>query len=314
MTGTMRANVNAAWGSRCKKDFRRNWFAYLMIIPVLVWYIVFCYLPMWGILISFQDFKPLKGFFGSSWVGFKHYIDFISGPYFIRLVRNTFLLNIWGLVFGFTAPILLAVLLNEVGSTVFKKVVQTVTYMPYFISLVVVCGILRIFVEPNGVITGFFAPFIGSANTSLLTYPELFRPIYTFSGIWQSMGWNSIIYLAAMASINPELYESAYLDGANRVQRIWHITLPSIMPTIVILLIFAIGGLMASGYEKIILLYNPLTYETADVIASYVYRRGLREASYSYSTAVGLMSTVVNFFFLAFANYMSKKYTETSIW
>jgi putative aldouronate transport system permease protein len=306
--------VNATFAARCKKDFRRNWFAYLMIVPVLVWYILFCYLPMWGILISFQEFKPLKGFFGSSWVGLKHYIDFTSGPYFFRLVRNTFLLNIWGLVFGFTTPILLAILLNEVGGTAFKKVVQTVTYMPYFISLVVVCGILRIFLEPNGVITSLFAPFIGGANTSLLTYPEFFRPIYTFSGVWQSMGWNSIIYLAAMASINPELYESAYLDGANRVQRIWHITLPSIMPTIVILLIFAIGGLMASGHEKIILLYNPLTYETADVIASYVYRRGLREASYSYSTAVGLMSTVVNFFFLAFANYMSKKYTETSIW
>jgi len=186
--------------------------------------------------------------------------------------------------------------------------------MPYFISLVVVCGILRIFLEPRGVITNLAAPFTGASGTSLLTYPELFRPIYTFSGVWQTMGWNSIIYLAAMAGISPELYEAAYLDGANRFQRIRYVTIPSITPTIVILLIFAIGGLMASGYEKIILLYNPLTYETADVIASYVYRRGLREASYSYSTAVGLMSTVVNFAFLAFANYVSKKYTETSIW
>jgi putative aldouronate transport system permease protein len=306
--------TQAALGKRLKKDFRKHWFAYLLILPVLAWYIIFCYFPMWGILISFQDFKPLKGFMGSQFVGLKHYLDFVTGPYFFRLVRNTFLLNIWALVFGFTAPILLALLLNEVSSKPFKKIVQTVTYMPYFISLVVVCGILRIFLEPRGVITSLFAPFLRDAGTSLLTYPELFRPIYTFSGIWQSLGWNSIIYLAAMASINPELYESAYLDGANKPQRIWHITIPSIMPTIVILLIFAIGGLMSSGYEKIILLYNPLTYETADVIASYVYRRGLREASYSYSTAVGLMSTVVNFFFLVFANHLSKKYSETSIW
>jgi putative aldouronate transport system permease protein len=299
---------------RIRKDFRKHWFAYLLILPVLVWYAAFCYLPMWGILISFQEFKPLKGFWKSDFVGLKHYVDFVTGPYFWRVVRNTFLLNLWGIAFGFTAPILLAVMLNEVQSNWFKKIVQTVTYMPYFISLVVVCGILRIFLEPHGVITNLFAPFTGGANTSLLTYPELFRPIYTFSGIWQTLGWNSIIYLAAMASINPELYESAYLDGANRLQRIWHITLPSILPAIVILLIFAIGGMMASGHEKIILLYNPLTYETADVIASYVYRRGLREASYSYSTAVGLMSTAVNFFFLWFANFISKKYSETSIW
>lgn len=301
-------------GKRLKKDFRRHWFAYLLVLPVLAWYIIFCYFPMWGILISFQDFKPLKGFAGSQWVGLKHYVDFVTGPYFFRLVRNTFLLNIWGLVFGFTAPIFLALLLNEVPGRGFKKIVQTVTYMPYFISLVVVCGILRIFLEPRGVITNMAAPFMSEQGTSLLTFPELFRPIYTFSGIWQALGWNSIIYLASMASINPELYESAYLDGANKVQRMWHITIPSIMPTIIILLIFAVGGLMSSGHEKIILLYNPLTYETADVIASYVYRRGLREASYSYSTAVGLMSTVVNFCFLAFANFMSKKYSDTSIW
>jgi putative aldouronate transport system permease protein len=269
---------------------------------------------MWGILISFQDFKPLKGFFNSPWVGLKHYKDFVLGPYFFRIVRNTFVLNIWGLVFGFTAPIILALMLNEVTHSVFKKIVQTITYMPYFISLVVACGILRIFLEPYGVITNLFAPFIKDTGTSLLTYPELFRPIYTFSGIWQTVGWNSIIYLAAMSSIDTALYESAYLDGTNKFQRMFYITIPSILPTIIILLIFAIGGLMASGYEKIILLYNPLTYETADVIASYVYRRGLREASYSYSTAVGLMSTIINFVFLTFANKMAKEYGETSLW
>lgn len=297
-----------------KKDLKKNWFAYTLAIPVLAWYIVFCYGPMWGILIAFKDFKPLLGFFDSKWVGLRHFAEFIQGPYFWRLIKNTLMLNIWGIAFGFTAPILLALLLNEVRQGVFKRVVQTITYMPHFISLVVVCGMIHIFTADKGVITQLLEFFTGKDYNSLLGIPKFFRPIYTFSGIWQSVGWNSIIYLAAMSSIDPALYEAAEIDGAGRLRKIIHITLPQISPTIIILFIFAIGGLMASGHEKIILLYNPLTYEKADVIASYVYRRGLREASFSFSTAVGLLSSVINFGLLWFTNKIAKRYSEISLW
>ena len=217
----------------------------------------------------------------------------------------------WGIVFGFTAPIILALPLNEVRSSKFKRTVQTITYMPHFISLVVVCGIIHIFTANEGVVTLSF--ITGKDYSSLLGYSDLFRPIYTFSGIWQSIGWDSIIYLVAMSSIDPSLYEAADIDGVGRVKKMWYIT-PQISPVIIILFIFAIGGLMASGYEKIILLYNPLIYDTADVIASYVYRRGLREASLSYSTAVGLISSIVNFGLLWMTNTIVKRRSESSLW
>lgn len=296
-----------------KKDFKRNWLVYLMVIPIIAFYIIFSYLPMWGVLIAFVDYKPRLGLLGSPFVGLKHFKDFITGPYFGRLISNTFMLNVWGLVFGFPAPIILALMLNEVKDGVFKRTVQTITYMPYFISLVVVCGLIRIFCQTDGLINDIIALF-GGERSPLLTNANLFRPIYTFSGIWQTVGWNSIIYLAAMANISPELYESAIIDGAGRFRRMWNITLPCIAPTITILLIFAIGGMLASSHEKIILLYNPTIYEKADVIASYVYRRGLQQFDYSYSTAVGLLSSVVNFIFLWFANSIARKISDTSLW
>lgn len=296
-----------------KKDLKKNYFAYLLIVPVLLWYLIFCYGPMWGIMISFKDFKPLLGFADSKWVGFKHFIDFVTGPYFGRTVKNTFMLNIWGLAFGFTAPIFLALLLNEIKCLKFKKVVQTITYMPHFISLIVICGMIHIFTQSGGILTQLVNFFTGQEHSSLLGYSNMFRPIYTFSGIWQNIGWDSIIYLSAMSAIDPGLYEAADIDGAGRLRKMWHITLPQIRPTIIILFIFAVGGLMSSGHEKIILLYNSLTYETSDVIASYVYRRGLQEASYSFATAVGLISSVVNFFLLWITNKISRKYSEISI-
>lgn len=296
-----------------KKDFRRNWMIYLIALPVIAFYLIFCYGPMWGTLVAFVDYKPAKGFFESTWVGLKYFKEFIRGPYLTRLVVNTFMLNLWGLVLGFPAPIILALMLNEVRHNKFKRLVQTITYMPHFISLVVVCGLIHIFCASNGFLTNIVAFFTGN-DTSLLANANLFRPIYTISGIWESVGWNSIIYLAAMASISPELYESAQLDGAGRFKQMWHITIPSIAPTIVILFIFAIGGMMASGYEKVILLYGPLTYSKADIIASYLYRRGLVEFNYSLSTAVGLLNSIVNFAFLWLANTVSRKFSEISIW
>lgn len=217
------------------------------------------------------------------------------------------------IIFGFPAPIILALLLNEVANKKFRRAVQTITYMPHFISLVVVCGLVRIFCELEGLINDIIVMF-GGERSPLLANANLFRPIYTFSGIWQNVGWDSIIYLAAITNINPELYESATIDGAGRFRRMWHITLPGIAPTITILLIFAIGGMLGSSHEKIILLYNPITYEKADVIASYVYRRGLQEFDYSYSTAVGLMSSVVNFIFLWCANAAAPRMSDTSLW
>ncbi|AWP26381.1 binding-protein-dependent transport systems inner membrane component [Paenibacillus vortex V453] len=297
-----------------QKDLKKNWFVYLMALPVVAWFLIFCYGPMWGVMIAFKDFKPLLGFADSDWVGFKHFIDFFTGPYFWRVVKNTLLLNVWGIAFGFTAPIILALLLNEVRSSKFKRTVQTITYMPHFISLVVVCGIIHIFTANEGVVTQLLSFITGKDYSSLLGYSNLFRPIYTFSGIWQSIGWDSIIYLAAMSGIDPSLYEAADIDGVGRVKKMWYITLPQISPVIIILFIFAIGGLMSSGYEKIILLYNPLIYDTADVIASYVYRRGLREASLSYSTAVGLVSSIVNFGLLWMTNTIAKRRSESSLW
>lgn len=295
------------------KDLKKNKFAYLLLVPVLAWYIVFCYGPMWGILVAFKDYKPLLGFEKSKWVGIKYFAEYIKGPYFFRTVKNTLLLNVWGLALGFTAPIFLSLLLNEVKNMKFKKVVQTVTYMPHFISLVVICGMIHIFTQNGGIVTELVNALTGTEHSSLLGYSNMFRPIYTISGIWQNVGWDSIIYLSAMSSIDPGLYEAADIDGAGRFQKMIHITIPQIMPTIIILFIFAVGGLMASGHEKIILLYNSLTYETADVIATYVYRRGLQEASYSFATAVGLMSSVINFMLLYLTNKVAKKFSNISV-
>lgn len=301
--------------SRLKKDLQRNWFAYLIFIPILIWYLVFCYAPMWGILIGFKDYRPLLGFFKSKWVGLQHFEEFFKGVYAGRLISNTLLLNLWGLILGFPAPIILALLLNEVKARKFKRTVQTITYLPHFISLVVICGMIVIFTGPNGIITRLVSALSShNADTSLLAVSKYFRPIYTISGIWQSIGWNSIIYLSAMASIGPELYESADLDGANRLQKMRFITLPSIAPTIVILLIFAVGGMLGSSHEKVILLYNNMNMDRADVIASYVYRVGLRDNNLSFSTAVGLFSGVVNFILLVFTNTIARKYSDYSIW
>lgn len=299
---------------RMKKDWKRNYFAYFLFIPVLVWFLVFHYGPMYGIVVAFKDYKPLLGISGSKWVGFKNFIDFLTGPYFLRTLKNTVMQNLWGLVLGFPAPILLALLLNEVRSAGFKRVAQTITYMPHFISLVVMCGILRMFIDSDGLITRLVNLVTGTEHVSLLSYPNFYRPIYTLSGIWQGIGWGSIIYLSAMASIDPGLYEAAEIDGAGRLARMWHITLPCILPTIMILLIRNIGGMLSSGYEKTILLYNPLNYEVSDTIGSFIYRKGLVEGSFSFSAAAGLLNSVVNILFLVTANTLSKKYTEVSLY
>lgn len=291
---------------------RSKWMYLLMVLPIL-YYAVFCYAPLYGILIAFEDYKISKGVLGSTWVGFKWFSKFITDPYFWKLVRNTLLLNIYGLLWGFPIPIILALMLNEVRHSGYKRVIQTFSYLPHFISTVVVCGMVVNFLSLDGIVNQLLTA-LGHEKIQFLMLPEWFRTIFTVSGIWQSCGWNSIVYLAALTSVDQQLVEAAEIDGANRFQRIWHVSLPCIAPTISVMLIMQLGRLMTLGYEKILLLYNGSTYETADVIATYVYRRGVVSADYSYSTAVGLFQTFVSLFLLISSNKASKKLSETSLW
>lgn len=284
----------------------------MMLLPI-IYYILFHYLPLYGVLIAFKDYKIAKGVWGSPWVGFKWFEKFLADPYFWKLVKNTLLLNIYGLLWGFPVPILLALMLNEVTNAKFKRAIQTVSYLPHFISTVVVCGMVMNFLSLDGIINQIIAAF-GFDKIQFMVLPEWFRTIFTASGIWQTCGWTSIIYLSALTSVDQEILEAAMIDGANRFQRIKAVTLPSIAPTISIMLIMQIGRLMSLGYEKIILLYNGSTYETADVISTYVYRRGILSADFSYSTAVGLFQSVIGVILLVASNQISKKLSDSSLW
>ena len=297
----------------CRKDLRRNYFIYLMLVPVILYYALFHYGPMYGAQIAFKDFNILQGIWSSKWIGFDHFIEFFSSFYFTRLLVNTVVLSIYGIIFTFPAPILLALMLNEVRQNGYKRFVQTATYIPHFISLVVICGIIIDFVKQDGLITEFLTYF-GFQNTNLLLESGNFRTIYIVSDIWQQIGWNSIIYLAALTSIDQEIYEAARIDGAGRISQTVRITLPSILPTIVILLILRMGTVMNIGFEKVMLLYNASIYDKADVISTFVYRRGVLEAAYSYSSAVGLFNSVINCALVLVTNKLSKRLTETSLW
>ena len=295
------------------KDIVKNRYVYLMLLPVVAYFLLFWYGPMYGALIAFKDFSPGKGIWGSTWVGFRHFTDFFNSYYFTRLLRNTLLLNFYDILFGFPAPIALAILINEIRSNLFKRTVQTISYMPHFISLVVVCGLITDFAASDGVFNAILNKF-GIESIQFLLRPEWFRTIYVSSEIWRTMGWSSIIYLAALVNIPLSLYEAAELDGAGRLRKIMNITIPGILPTIVIMLIMRIGKIMQVGVEKVMLLYNPATYETADVISTFVYRKGILEMSFSYSTAVGLFNSVISFILVYAANTVSRKVTDSSLW
>lgn len=298
---------------RVKKDWKKNRSLYLLVIPVILFYLLFHYKPMYGAIIAFQDFNPRLGISGSEWVGFDQFTRFFTSPYFGRLVKNTLLLSFYGIIFGFPAPIILALLLNELRAKKFKKTVQTITYLPHFISLVVVTGIIKDFTQSTGLINDIIVWF-GGARSSLIQNPELYRTIYVLSDIWQGIGWGSIIYLSALSGIDQQLYEASSIDGAGRWKQLIHVTLPGIAPTIVIMLIMRMGQILGTGYEKTILLYNEATYETADVIASYIYRVGILERNWSYSTAIGLFNSVINLALLIITNKISKRVSETSLW
>lgn len=290
-----------------------NKYLYLMFLPVLAYYVVFHYFPMYGATIAFKDYSPIKGILGSDWIGLRHFEDFFQSYYFWRILKNTLLISLYSLLFEFPAPIVLALLINEVRHRAFKRTVQTITYMPYFISLVVICGLVTDFTNADGLINRLFVWF-GYDGQAMLQKPELFRPIYILSEIWQRIGWESIIYIAALMSIDLEQYEAARMDGASRLRQMLHITLPGILPTIAIMLILRMGNLLNVGFEKIILLYNPVTYETADVISSFVYRKGLLEFGWSYSSAVGLFNSLINLALLVSANYFSRRFSRSSLW
>jgi putative aldouronate transport system permease protein len=285
-----------------------------MAAPVIAYYILFHYAPLYGAVIAFKNFEISKGIWGSQWVGLRHFQDFFNSIFFVRLMRNTLLINLYNLIFGFPAPVILALLLNEVRCKRYKSVVQTVSYLPHFISIIVICGMIVDFFSKDGIITTILSVF-GAEAGNMLVHPEYFRRIYVSTDIWQGVGWGSIIYLSALSGIDSELYEAASIDGAGRFQKFLRVTLPGLIPIITILFILRVGQALNLGFEKIILLYNQNTWEVADVISSYVYRKGLLEnGSYSYTTAVGLFNSVVNFVLLITANHIAKKLTSNSLW
>ncbi|WP_419182251.1 ABC transporter permease [Paenibacillus radicis (ex Xue et al. 2023)] len=306
-------NTKPTFMRRFIRDFLLNKYLYVMMIPVIVYYGVFHYAPMYGAIIAFKDYTPIKGILGSEWVGLAHFKDFFGSYYFWRILKNTVLISVYSLCFEFPAPIILAIMINEVRHQMFKRVVQSITYMPFFISMIVICGMISDFTNADGIINNFLTYF-GYDGKAILQKPELFRSVYIISEIWQKIGWESIIYIAALMGIDQEQYEAARMDGANRWKQILNITLPGIMPTIAIMFILRMGNLLNVGFEKIILLYNPVTYETADVISSFVYRKGLLEFAWSYSSAVGIFNSVINLILLITANYISRKVNESSLW
>lgn len=299
--------------SLIKKDLKRNKFIYLLALPIIAYYGIFHYGPMYGLLMAFKDFSIADGIWGSRWIGFDHFENFFNSYYFGRLIRNTILINIYELLFAFPAPILLALLLNEIRGRIFKRTVQTISYLPHFISIVVVVGMMFDFLARDGLINQLLG-FFGIDSIPFMSEPGWFRTLFVGSGIWQGLGWGSIIYLAAISTIDPTLYEAAKMDGAGRFKQVLHITIPGIMPTIVIMFILNMGSMMSVGSEKVLLMYSPLTYETADVISTFVYRRGVLDSDYGFTTAVGLFNSIVSFILLVASNTISKRVSEHKLW
>lgn len=296
-----------------RKDIHRNKAIYMIALPMILYYFIFKYIPMYGIQIAFKDYNLIKGISASPWVGFKHFIKFVDSYYFIRVVKNTFLISLYGTLFAFPAPILFALLLNEVRSSKFRRTVQTITYMPHFVSTVVVCGMIHMFCASDGFLGTAMAAVLGGEPKNLLMNPDYFRTIYILSDIWKNIGWNSILYIAAIMGIDQAQYEAAVIDGAGKFAQALYVTIPGIMPTIIIKLIFRMGEMMDVGFEKVFLLYNEATWSVSDVISTYTYREGLLNMNYSYSAAVSLFNTVINFVLLWCTNFISRKVSETSL-
>ncbi|MFK7693279.1 ABC transporter permease [Paenibacillus sp. HJGM_3] len=292
----------------------RNYELYLFLLPTLAYFIVFHYIPIYGVQIAFKNFIAVKGILGSPWTGFDHFERFFASNQFWTVLRNTVGLSVYELLVSFPAPILLALMLNQVGNGKFRKLVQTVTYAPHFISTVVIVGMLYLFLSPRSGLVNHVIEAFGGTPIFFMAEAEWFKTIFVFSGIWQNVGWATIIYLAALSSISPDLHEAAVMDGANKLQRIRHVDLPGIMPTIVILLILNIGHLMTVGFEKVYLMQNVLNIDSAEIIQTYVYKAGLLNGQFSYSAAIGLFNSVINFILLVSVNQAAKQMKQSSLW
>ena len=296
-----------------KTKIQKNKQLYLFVLPAFLIILIFSYGPMYGVIIAFKDYMPSLGIFGSPWVGFKHFQRFFDSYYFWDLIKNTLGISLYSLALGFPLPIILALALNEIKDGPFKKLTQTVTYAPNFIAVVVMVGMVIAFLSPSTGVINHFLEAIGLERINFMTDPKWFKTIYVVSGVWQSTGWGSVIYLAALSGVDTQLHEAATIDGASRLQRVWYINLPTIMPTMVILLIMNCGSLMSIGFEKILLMQNPLNMESSNVIATFVYKQGLLEAQYSFAAAVGLFNSLINSILLLVVNYVSKKLSDSSL-
>lgn len=296
------------------KRIKKSRYLYFMIAPVVIWYLVFCYAPMFGLVIAFKEYDIYEGVANSPFIGLLQFRSFFSSIYFWRLIRNTFLISFYGLIFGFPAPIILALLFNELKDGRFKKITQTISYLPHFISTVIIVGMFTTFLAPETGLINNIIDALGGERIYFLSEPKYFRSLYVILDIWRSVGWGSIIYLAALSNVETELYEACVIDGGGYWRQLFHITLPGIAPTVVIMLILRIGQLMTVGYETIILMYSPSTYETGDVISTYVYRVGLIDSNYSFSSAVGMFNSIISMTLLVCANSISKRFGETSLW
>lgn len=306
--------INKPKKHRKNRKILQNWQLYIFVLPAFLYFFIFHYIPMYGVQIAFKNFIPTLGIWGSEWVGFEHFIRFFESYYFWDLIKNTLGISIYELIVGFPLPIILALALNEAKDGLYKRTVQTVTYAPHFISVVVMAGMIIAFLSPATGIINHAIQLLGFEPIAFLSDPAWFKTVYVLSGVWQSTGWGTIIYLAALSSVDPQHHEAAIVDGASRFQRIWHINIPAIVPTMIILLIMNVGNIMAMGFEKILLLQNPLNLESSNVIATFVYQAGLLDAQYSFAAAVGLFNAVINAILLVTVNQIARKTSETSLW
>ena len=302
-----------SFGARLAKNIRKNWILYVMILPVVIYYITFAYAPMYGVQLTFKNYKIKLGIMGSPWVGLDHFKRFFNSYNFSLLLKNTLGISIYSLLVGFPIPIIFALLLNYIKNQYLKKTVQMVSYAPYFISTVVICGMLSIFMNPDTGVFNAILKVFGMKPVDFLSKPQWFKSIYVWSGVWQGMGWSSIIYISALSGVDYEMHEAAIVDGATKIQRILHIDLPSIKPTIVMMLILQLGSLMNVGFEKVFLLQNTLNKQAASVISTYVYEVGLINSDYGYSTAIGLFNSIINMILLVGANWFCKKFADESL-
>ena len=302
-------------GRKILSVLKKDWQLWIMILPAIVYIIIFCYGPMYGIQLAFRKYDFSKGLTGGDWVGFKYFIQYFESPMFWTTLRNTFIISFFTLICGFPAPILLALVVNSLRQQKLKKVVQTAVYMPYFISTVVMVAILQILLSPStGVVSGLLKSMhLIPPSINLLGTPSAFVPVYVLSGIWQSAGWNSIIFIAALSSVDGQLYDAAKVDGANRWQQVIHVELPALVPTIVILLIMNMGRVLSVGFEKVFLMQNDMNLPVSEVISTYVFNVGVQSGKFSFGSAVGLFNTVINFAFLMIANMVSKKAADISL-